>query len=91
MALEHTPGPWFAKREGNDYRVFSYDYGTIVLRNCYPNPKIDTSVEGDAKLIAAAPELLKACKMVLKNGSACLSNDELSKIEIAISAAKEAD
>lgn len=62
---KHTPGPWIAEPDGeDDWKVRSEDYGTIVHRNCYPEPKVDTTVEADAKLIAAAPELLAACEYV---------------------------
>lgn len=55
----HTPGPWLAEPDGeSDWKVRSEDWGTIVHRNCYPDAKVDTTVEADARLIAAAPELL---------------------------------
>jgi len=62
----HTPGPWIAEPDGvNDWKVRSEDYGTVVHRNCYPAPTVDTTVEADARLIAAAPELLEALQRIL--------------------------
>lgn len=58
--LQHTPGPWEAVEDGErDWKVVSDDFGTIVYRNCYPDESVDVYVEGDAKLIATAPELLE--------------------------------
>lgn len=59
---KHTPGPWVARADGPaNWVIRSVDYGDIVHRNCYPNPKVDTTTEADARLIAAAPDLLEAC------------------------------
>ena len=65
--IDHTPGPWEAIKMGYDWKVRSVDYGTIVNRICYPDHKVDYCVEGDAKLIAAAPELLATLKYVVEN------------------------
>jgi len=59
----YTPGPWHAEPDGeHDWRVVSDHYGTIVHRTCYPDPRIDTRVAADARLIAAAPDLLAALR-----------------------------
>jgi hypothetical protein len=66
---KHTPGPWFVPKEnagsaatsvwarGGDVRVADCNSGCIALpgRQC------------DARLIAAAPELLEACKDALRD------------------------
>lgn len=69
METKHTPGPWeFSHREGQDkmYRteVFSEEYGGIAtcdwtVKQC-GNGVISTYREANARLIAAAPELLDA-------------------------------
>lgn len=52
---KHTPGPWVAI----ETRVyFPKHAGGFDIRNC-PNP------EANARLIAAAPELLEAAKLVI--------------------------
>ncbi len=64
---DHTPGPWLAEPDGaNDWKVRSDDYGTIVNRNCYPDAKVDTTVEADARLIAAAPDLLATAAAMIR-------------------------
>lgn len=63
---KHTPGPWkFSQVEShlgvwgaNEYRVFSIHKG-VVPGNA------------DAALIAAAPDLLEACKLVAFSGAPC--------------------
>ena len=61
---DHTPGPWVAKRENNRYTV-----GTWIEQSGYEGfgtitaivPSASAAGEADAKLIAAAPDLLAAC------------------------------
>jgi len=62
--MKHTPGPWKAEQVRNDWKVTSDDYGRIVTRICYPDPKVDTTVEADARLIAAAPEMYETLKAI---------------------------
>lgn len=56
---EHTPGPWTIGCDGNgDYIMCKNDgesYGDSVC-------EVYNSSEPDKKLIAAAPDLLEACK-----------------------------
>ena len=56
----HRPGPWHVSEhtEGRDALVYDAD-GFEVARVCYPNRN------ADAKLIAAAPGLLKAASAAL--------------------------
>lgn len=61
----HTPGPWgFYRMQGfgADYSVRTEDRAVAVVRH-YGNPKVS---EANARLIAAAPELLEACKRALE-------------------------
>lgn len=59
MSAQHTPGPW---RVGG---------GTGLLNQLAIEPSIGCAygkgneVEANARLMAAAPELLKACRMAL--------------------------
>ena len=59
MSTQHTPGPWQYKRTSG------FDYGSTA----YWVPGICTNIdtEANARLIAAAPELLEALKAVLDN------------------------
>jgi len=89
--MKHTPAPWKAipdSNSDNNWIVVSEDYGTIVHRNCYPNSKVDKNVEGDARLIAAAPELLEA----LENSLAIITSfgdaDIIKQVRAAIAKAK---
>ena len=74
MTVQHTPGPWFhAHRKGNDAmfrtEVFSEQHGGIATCDWTPkhcgNGVTATYREANARLIAAAPDLLEAlCAMV---------------------------
>jgi len=65
---KHTPGEWYAKREGfSTVYVFSRIGGGLVqeVAACGPtNGGVDQQ-EANARLIAAAPDLLEALKKLL--------------------------
>lgn len=66
-STKHTPGPWkYVQDEGGRYSfnsVVAAD-GTVVIRNG-DYDEYNACTEADAKLIAAAPELLEAAKRCL--------------------------
>ncbi len=57
---KHTPGPWSADKWALGYTVSAPEshYSVCHLEDC-------NNDEANAHLIAAAPELLKACKCAL--------------------------
>ena len=64
----HTPGPWRWERSGllaEEHDGLSY-YGAIL--RCLGNV---TPTEADARLIAAAPDLLAACKDISDSYGCC--------------------
>lgn len=68
--LKHSPGPWFMEAESYDsYYDISDDFGTSLAKVEAWDGDNDEEVMGEAKanarLIAAAPELLSACQMLL--------------------------
>lgn len=76
MNAQHTPGPWQAKhRAGKDgmfrTEIFSSEFGGIATCNWTPkncgNGVTGTYREANARLIAAAPDLLEACIAALSD------------------------
>ena len=66
---KHTPGPWRTKREGFStvYVEARIDGGLIQeVAACGPTDAGLEQQEANARLIAAAPELLEAAKLVLE-------------------------
>ena len=57
MTSKHTPGPWVAHET---LVLFPKNAGGFDIRNC-PNP------ESNARLIAAAPDLLEALQRLYKD------------------------
>lgn len=60
-AVKHTPGPWYVYPTEYDNDTESFDVmadGAAITIACPPS-------EADARLIAAAPDLLAACEQVL--------------------------
>jgi len=63
--MKHTPGPWRVEKSGYTQiacLVYAGDYP--VLNTAVP-PSSKEEWESNAKLIAAAPDLLEACKKAL--------------------------
>lgn len=59
-AVTHTPGPWETSSNGTDWDVCQENAGDMIadLKDC-PN------AQANARLIAAAPDLLTACRCAL--------------------------
>ena len=73
MSAQHTPGPWVIHKHGlgspylgNVVREWQQDgityMRTITIQLKYDTPEVN---EANAQLIAAAPELLEACKYLI--------------------------
>ena len=65
--MSHTPGPWFVREPDGDEHTEVYAEKTGAV--CYPE-------HDDAYLIAAAPEMLAACREALSAITYLLSNDD---------------
>lgn len=62
---EHTPGPWTLKVFSEGYAVVSF--GEMELGTDRGGVDCGAIPIADARLIAAAPELLEACRHVFRN------------------------
>jgi hypothetical protein len=89
-AAKHTPGPWLATKRPIDsrYQIEAADGSRLVTL-----PFSDT-IESDARLIAAAPELLEALKSLFEH-CAMMHNqwgegDNTKQADAAIAAGKAA-
>jgi len=73
--VKHTPGPWVILKgydgtvevsASRPYRINNISAGTPLICDVYQHPEFDGfSSQANADLIAAAPELLEACKSLL--------------------------
>ncbi len=67
---KHTPGPWSRESDVNpdgcDYYVLGADGALVADTHCPDGlgPVVDGEIEANTALIAAAPDLLAACKRV---------------------------
>ncbi len=61
---KHTPGPWIVSR-GANVKPFSVEAATSTIADIY-RAKGHGTCEANARLIAAAPELLAACEEHIK-------------------------
>ena len=60
------PGPWTIGVERDDGSKTITGLGAYIATLCTHAGWADESIEGNAHLISAAPELLGACKVVLE-------------------------
>ena len=67
-STKHTPGPWRISEYDNGYLIGAYD-GSIALTTgrAITIKKYKNEREANARLIAAAPELLEALSAVTNN------------------------
>lgn len=78
---DHAPGPWRLERTGSTaVSIYAADNSQIASFDLRYNP---TRVEANARLLAAAPDLLKACELVLNDDIGCIG-----AMKAAISKAK---
>lgn len=86
MKSNHTKGEW--KVIGNGWVSA---YGKLVAKPTSTNMSVE-ELEANAKLIAAAPELLEALKKSLKivESITCMSSDEIQIMKDAQQAIKNA-
>lgn len=60
--MTHTPGPWVVRRKFPEEYIVSSDSAHIIVQRMGGD-----SIEGDARLIAAAPELLSALVEIVRH------------------------
>lgn len=67
MNTMHTPGPWFLDdaQPGDRFRYVMAGKGDAFGYICRISTNGNANPEADARLIAAAPELLEAAQLVL--------------------------
>jgi hypothetical protein len=99
METKHTPGPWFQSHrktapDSYNTQVYTQNGEAICTLAWYPKPEVNGVVgtyrEANARLIAAAPELLaalKAChlQMLQSNNDSeyAIEANEMAKAAIA--------
>lgn len=97
---KHTPGPWnytMDKDRGWDFKLTADHGETEIVSGCGCCDSPWVSCEADARLIAAAPELLEALEKVISEYIKSLDNSDsalylgraMSAAEKAIAKAKE--
>ena len=93
--MEHTPGPWKVYRNWQGKLSVAADDGRRRICNTpggnNANPDLQAEGLANARLIAAAPDLLDALQAVSKcgNAGAKLSRDASDKVRSAIKRATE--
>lgn len=88
MHTKHTPGPWYADKieDRNAYNIFKHG-GTSALLTV---SGIGFEVQHDARLIAAAPELLAALQHALKDMEMVRKVEAPSSLLVSIGMARTA-
>jgi hypothetical protein len=87
--IKHTPGPWHYRRGDEWSHSVVTHHGTLPdgSQNCWTvadiNKMREPEHEANARLIAAAPELLEALKELLPGADAMGWNTEKARAAIA--------
>lgn len=91
---KHTPGPWALDDNGHDIRTHE-DYWPIGCADgnliAYVAHTDDVMGEANARLIAAAPDLLAACEALLNEARQffpMVCGDAITEAEAAIAKAR---
>ena len=67
QVTKHTPGPWSAEECRSGFAVYAYKSGEAVVQTEDDEGRYGTIAnEANARLIAAAPELLDACEALAR-------------------------
>lgn len=91
-APKHTPGPWRVERQNSspttgEWMIAGAKPGYLAeVRDCGSG-----CAKANARLIAAAPELLEALEMVMRRGRIDDSEEAMNQVAAAITKAKEAE
>ena len=85
----HTPGPWQLDATERIYTGKIIRHNGVQICRMIDQVTTDTpEVEANARLIAAAPDLLDACKKVVQNISPEFYQEEIEALEAAIDKAE---
>lgn len=93
METKHTPGPWQLERLTGDHDIGIRVTGPVVsgytafIRTGWPHENQRVEQEANAKLIAAAPDLLEALMTLVSSYDAEDSFAELTVARAAIAKA----
>ena len=84
---KHTPGEWVIDWNVSRLDIFSSDAATLVasIRRSALSASIDETARANARLIAAAPELLAAA---IEVNALSIQSDAHKRLRAAIKAAK---
>jgi hypothetical protein len=89
MSADHTPGPWVVDRSRNI--VAHSPVGAVFLADVYSGGPGIATANANARLIAAAPDLLAALESltdVAEHDGECLSEGHITTARAAIARAK---
>jgi hypothetical protein len=75
---KHTPGPWTEHKWNTEEHQISALGGTVALVSHSHSLISDESADANARLIAAAPDLLAACEALLAYANRY--SDEMAKV-----------
>ena len=73
--MNHTPGPWLYDHQDNRALITDTQGFTVIELHALENSTAHSALADNARLIAAAPDLLHALNLMLREHDAlCLAN-----------------
>ena len=92
MRSRHTPGPWAPERKTPDGFYLAIRVGLTGPRICEVRPE---NQEADARLIAAAPDLLEALEWLMDEfdrrelgGAAVFCGSDMAQVRLVVKKAR---
>lgn len=83
--LKHTPGPWFIKQVESKFMIVHESECAVICTTNDWDEKFKDEEQANARLIAAAPELLAAlieARSLLEESEQCYENQMFRNVQI---------
>ena len=87
MTTAHTPGPWFVTGEGLSRYVEAKINGALIQEVAWCGATLKDEQEDNARLIAAAPELLEVLQVIAADSRWTSGEPLLMQVRAAIAKA----
>lgn len=88
--MKHTPGPWFYDHRDNQALIVDGQGFTVVELSTLENSTAQSALADNARLIAAAPDLLMALENLLKVVGVRIDDPRIEQFDAARAAINKA-
>jgi hypothetical protein len=76
--MSHTPGPWVV--DADEGRILATDARQTIVVDSFGGSISNPAVLADARLIAAAPEMLNALRFITTGAGTFVSSSDIAEL-----------